>query len=487
MIRLAFHRALMHGAFLAALVSPLGAQLSQAEYRQRRDAIAATLTGDGVILALGAPEPAENYLSFHQAPRFNWLTGYDEADAALIVVRRGTDRRHILFVQPKDPAAEVWTGNRFGVDSAAKVTGMETRVHDALRPTLDSLIGSGLALSIVPATSERGELMPWDEAFLRALRGARPELRMSSLAPVVDERRGRKTAEELELIRRAAAITVEAQREAMRAIEPGVNEFEAEALIEYTFRRSGAAGPSFATIVGSGPNSTTLHYNRNDRPMRAGEVVVMDVGASYRGYAADVTRTVPVSGTFTAEQRAIYQLVRDAQSAAERNAKPGMDARTMSDSAAAVLDAGVARLGLTEGRGATYDCAQQEGRWRQCPQLALYYMHGLGHGIGLEVHDPEQFYFTGRIAAGSAFTIEPGLYVRANLLDILPDTPRNRAMIARIRPAVVKYENIGVRIEDDYLVTAAGTEWISRAPREIAEVEGVMREGRGAGGEGRGK
>ena len=476
MTRLSCRRALLHGALAAIAVFPLSAQLPQTEYRQRREAIAAAMPGDGVILALGAPEPSENYLSFHQAPRFNWLTGFDEADAGLLIVRRGTDRRSILFVQPKDPAAEVWTGNRFGTESAARITGMETREFSALQPTLDSLLASGLALSFVPATNEGGELAPWDDAFMRALRTARPDVRPRNLAQAVDERRGRKTAEEMELIRKAVAITVEAHREAMRAIEPDMNEFEVEALVEYTFRRNGAQGPSFASIIGSGPNSTTLHYNRDDRFMRAGEVVVMDIGASYRGYAADVTRTVPVSGTFSAEQRAIYQIVRDAQAAAERNAKPGAEARVMSDSASAVLDAGVARLGLTEGRGATYDCAQQDGQWRQCPQLSLYYMHGLGHGIGLDVHDPEQFYFTGRIAAGSAFTIEPGIYVRANLLEILPDTPRNRSMIARIRPAVQRYANVGVRIEDDYIVTATGAEWISRAPREIAEIEALMRE-----------
>jgi Xaa-Pro aminopeptidase len=271
------------------------------------------------------------------------------------------------------------------------------------------------------------------------------------------------------------SITADAQREAMRAIEPGMNEFEIQGLIEYTFRRNGADRPSFSTIVGSGPNSTTLHYNADDRFMNTGEVVVMDIGASYRGYAADVTRTVPISGTFTADQKAIYQIVRDAQAAAERQAKPGAKAELMSDSASAVLAAGLTRVGLIESPAATYDCgsAQQP---QQCPQLGLYYMHGLGHGIGLEVHDPDQFYFTGTLAAGSAFTIEPGIYVRANLLEILPKTSRNDGLIAKLKPAIDKYRNIGVRIEDDYLITDRGLEWISKAPREIVEVEAMMKE-----------
>jgi Xaa-Pro aminopeptidase len=146
----------------------------------------------------------------------------------------------------------------------------------------------------------------------------------------------------------------------------------------------------------------------------------------------------------------------------------------MSDSAAATLAAGLARLGLIESPSARYDCTF-DGARRECPQLMLYYMHGLGHGIGLEVHDPDQYDFTGVIRPGSAFTIEPGVYVRANVLDVLPDTPRNRALVARLRPAVERYRNIGIRIEDDYIVTDRGVEWISRAPREASEIEQLMR------------
>ncbi|HVF39033.1 MAG TPA: M24 family metallopeptidase, partial [Gemmatimonadaceae bacterium] len=286
-----------------------------------------------------------------------------------------------------------------------------------------------------------------------------------------------KSAAELDLIRKAVDITVIAQREAMRFAEPGMNEFELQALIEYTFRRNGADRPSFSTIVGSGPNSTTLHYNADDRFMNAGEVAVMDIGASYRGYAADVTRTIPVSGKFTPDQRAIYQIVRNAQASAERQAKPGALGRYLTDSASATLAEGLAGLGLIESRSATYDCDAAASR--QCSQLSLYYMHGLGHGIGLDVHDPGAAP-GGRIGQlplveGTAFTIEPGIYVRANLIDIIPDTPKNRLLKAKIRTMVNRYANIGVRIEDDYIVTATSVDWISRAPREIAEIEAEMR------------
>ena len=219
--------------------------------------------------------------------------------------------------------------------------------------------------------------------------------------------------------------------------------------------------------------------------MLAGAIVVMDIDASYDGYAADVTRTVPVSGRFTPAQREVYQLVRDAQAAAERAAVVGAAWAAPADSARRTIARGLARLGLIEGEEATYDCGP--GGARQCPQWSLYYMHGLGHGIGLEVHDPEQAQGASLpgaasvIAAGSAFTLEPGVYVRARLLeDVVADTPRNRQLAARVRAAVARYADVGVRIEDDYVATARGVEWLSRAPREIDEVEAAMRAGRAA-------
>jgi Xaa-Pro aminopeptidase len=363
---------------------------------------------------------------------------------------------------------------------------MRGRAAGDLRAVLDSLAGTGLPFAFVgdfnrlcqDPERDGGEDAPLtpDDQLVQSLKAAHPGLRVGCANGAVWQLRGKKSAAELALIRRAVDITVLAEKEAMRAVKPGRNEFEIQGLIEYTFRRYGADRPSFATIVGSGPNSTTLHYNADDRFMNAGETVVMDIGASARGYAADVTRTVPVGGTFTPEQRAVYQLVRDTQAAAERQAKLGAPARLMEDSAQAVLKRGLARLGLIESPDAVYDCAEDGQPTGTCPQFRLYYMHGIGHGIGLDVHDPDQFYFTGRIAPGSAFTIEPGVYVRGNTLEIIPDTPRNRAVIAKIRPAVQRYANVGVRIEDDYIATEQGVEWISRAPRELAEVEAAMRE-----------
>ena len=458
---------------LLLLAPPLAAQIPEREYAARREQLANSI-GDGVTLVIGAPEPVHDYISFFQSPAFVYLTGFREPEAALLMVKRGGTLTSTMFVPPRDPAREVWTGARLGVDGVTTRTGMRARANDQLVPALDSALAEAAVLNVVGDFSPGsmfGAASP-EARFVAGLRERFPNTRLNNATPIVDRMRGVKSAAEVALVRKAVELTVEAHREAMRLIEPGMNEFEAQALIEYTFRRNGADRPGFASIVGSGPNATTLHYNANDRFMEAGDVVVIDIGASYRGYTADVTRTLPVSGTFTPAQREIYGIVRAAQAAAERQARPGNPTARMNDSATAVIAAGLARLGLIESPRATYDCDGQAAS--QCPQVSLYYMHGLGHGIGLEVHDPDQYY-EGTIRAGSVFTIEPGVYVRRQLLSILPSTPRNRALATRIRAAVERYADIGVRIEDDYIVTEQGPEWISRAPREPDEVEAAMR------------
>ena len=469
---------------LAALLSPalLTAQ-SQAEYAARRVDLASKLPADGVFLALGAHEPPQDYLVFAQSPSFYYLTGFKEPDAALLMIKReGLVRSATIFVQPRQPSREVWTGTRIGVEGVGKLTGIRGRAAGELYRVLDSLSATGQAFSVVGEVGARDDdnqaanFRTPDEQLFDRLKRKYAALKLTPVNDLVEQLRGRKSAVELTMIRNAVDITSRALKEVIPSVKPGMNEFELQALIEYTFRRNGADRPSFSTVVGSGPNSTTLHYNVDDRFMSGSDVVVMDVGASFHGYAADVTRTIPVSGVFTPEQRAIYQLVRDAQKAAERQATPGNAARLMTDSSNAVLASGLARLGLIESPGATYDCVVGPLP-RQCEQLQLYYMHSIGHGIGLEVHDPEQYYETGKIQPGSAFTIEPGIYVREHLLEEIPDTPRNREMGARIRSALNLYRNIGIRIEDDYIATTAGVEWLSQVPREMNEIEAMMKQG----------
>lgn len=463
---------------LAFIATPASAQIPQSEYAQRRQALAERVS-EGVIVAFGERSPAHDYLPFAQASNFRYLTGITEPGAALVMIRSSDTVRATLFVLPRNPARELWEGYRLGAEGATRHTGLPARPSTHLQAVLDSLARTGMPFHVIGSVGEQFPRSA-DQQEIDRLHGVARNLRVTDARPLVQQNRGRKSAAEHDLIRRAVDITVLAHREAMRAMQPGMNEFEIEALIEYTFRRYGADRPAFASIVGSGPNSTTLHYNANDRYMQAGEVVVIDIGASYRGYAADVTRTIPVSGTFSPEQRQIYQIVRDAQAAAERQAVPGAAAGRMEDSSFAVLAEGLARLGLIDATDAVYDAAP--GACRRtlangCAQVSLFYMHGLGHGIGLDVHDPDQYYFPPRtLQRGSAFTIEPGIYVRSDVFDHLPDTPRNRALVQRRRPTVQRYMNIGVRIEDDYIITERGLEWISRAPREIDEIEALMRE-----------
>jgi Xaa-Pro aminopeptidase len=298
---------------------------------------------------------------------------------------------------------------------------------------------------------------------------------------VVDQLRARKSPAELALIRKAAEISAAGHRAAMQAIAPGMHEYDLQAVLEYTFRRLGAERPAYGSIVGSGPNGTQLHYMKDRRELKPGEVVVIDAAAEYGGYAADITRTIPVSGTYTPEQRAIYQLVLDAQKAAERNSGPGKSPQAAQDSSLDVRARGLATLGLIESPTATMDPpwpADCQRTPRACLQAQLFAIHGISHGLGLAVHDPMQANDGDRtFQPGDAFTIEPGIYVSGKLLDILPDTPRNRAFIAKVRDAVAKYQDTGVRIEDDYVVTERGLERItSGVPRELSEVEALIRQ-----------
>ncbi len=345
---------------VVALLAPrtLVAQtISGAEYAARRDSLAARLDS-GIVVAFGAPAPT-GFSRPTQLPAFRYLTGFLEPDAAAVLVARGGRMTGTLFLQARDPSRALYDG--FPPDSSvvAQETGLSARSFSALRPMLDSLAGTGLPVYTLRDFSNsdyaREDSLTRGASFMRAFASAHPGLAPRDAHPILDSLRARKSPAEQAMLRRAIDITVGAQREAMRTVRPGMYEYQVEALFQSAFRRTGGDGPAFVSIVGSGPNSTQYHYNANDRRMAAGDVLVMDVGAGYGGYAADVTRTVPVSGTFTREQRAVYQIVRDAQAAAERVAGPGAPYQAWRDSSRAVVARGVARLGLTQGVDATFD------------------------------------------------------------------------------------------------------------------------------------
>jgi len=467
---------------IPALLHP--APFAAAEYARRRAALAEAMSDDGVFVAFGSQEPELDYLPYVQNSSFRYLTGVLEPEAALIMVRSGGYVEEMLFVRPRNPARELWEGERLGTEGARSLTGVFARASAELVPALDRLLADNRTLYVLTpllADPARQETLTREQQILRNLVQRHPETRILPLNERLQRLRSRKSPIEVDMIRRAVAISTLAHREAMRSAAPGMNEFEIQGLAEYTFRRHGAERPAYSSIVGSGPNSTTLHYRAADRFMGDGEMLLLDMGASYRGYAADVTRTMPVNGRFSPEQRAVYQIVLDAQKAAEQQVRIGGRWDALEGAANHVIAQGLADLGLIDAPDATYVCeAPQTGN--RCPQMRLFYMHGLGHGVGLDVHDPDISYFEG-FEPGSAFTIEPGVYVRSDVFDFLRDAPENRAMVERLRPTLERYRDIGVRIEDVYIVTEQGVERASRgAPREIDEIEALMAE-RGLGQE----
>jgi Xaa-Pro aminopeptidase len=465
----------------SAIPALLAAQIAPAEYAARRDSLLAHVDS-GVVVAFGAVEPVTHWPSFEQLPSFDYLTGFHEPDAVLLLVKRGGARSARLFLKPRNRGMERYVGARTGPDESQARTGIPGRALAELGAAVDSLAAAGLPLYVVSDvhTGDYAEVdsLTRGSSFVRSLRGGRPGLVvMKGADDVVGHLRARKSPAEAALLRRAAEISAAGHRDAMRAMAPGCNEGEIQAVLEGAFRRLGGERPGYGSIVGSGPNALALHYDRNDRTMLAGELVVIDAATSVGHYSADVTRTLPVTGRFTPDQRAVYQLVLDAQAAYVRQIRPGGAEQVASDSGQAVVAAGLARLGLLESPGATFDGPGRCGQ--ECPQVYLFAWHGFGgHGIGLEVHDPVQFYDApNQFRPGDVFTVEPGIYVDPSILNGLPDTPRNRAMTARMRPAMQRYLNVGVRIEDNYLVTGTGVELLSKdVPREAAAVEALMAE-----------
>jgi Xaa-Pro aminopeptidase len=479
------HQIILAVAGLSAVVGiePLRAQIGVAEYAARQDSLAARIDS-GVVIAFGGRTPVADVGPFHQLPAFRYLTGYAYADAGLIMVARGGRGTSVLFVHRTAPRRSLYYGIEPDSADLARELGLPSRPAEDLTGAADSLAALGMPFytlrDIAAADFAEADSLTRGGAFMRTLVVRHPGLEVRDAHPIVDRLRARKNAAELALIRQAAEISAEGHRALMRAIAPGLHEYDLQAIVESTFLRMGAERPAYGSIVGSGPNGTLLHYMKNRREMRPGELVVIDAGAEVQGYAADITRTLPVSGTFTPEQRALYQIVRDAEAAAERNSGPGMSIQAAQDSSVDVRARGLARLGLIESSEATFDppwpadCTRAP---RSCRQIMLFAIHGITHGIGLEVHDPLQAYYDDRVfRPGDAFTIEPGIYVSLRQLEILPDTPKNRAFAAKVRAAVERYQNTGVRIEDDYVITERGLERISLVPREIEEIEALIRQ-----------
>ncbi len=474
-------RSLVITALLALTAAPSArAQLPQAEYADHRAALA-TAVSSGIVFAAGGRNPVADFGTFYQLQGFNYLTNYKEPDAAFVMVVQGGRATSWLFTTPADPRRAFYYGRRPDSTALNRQLGLPARNIAGLVELLDSLAALGLPLyhlaDFEDADFANADSLTRGRSMVRALAARHAGLELRDAHPLLDRIRAKKSPAELALIKKAAQISTEGHRAAMLAPEPKY-EYDLQAAVEGAFLKGGAARPSYGSIVGAGMNGTQLHYMKNRAAVARGDLIVIDAGAEYEGYAADVTRTIPASGTFTAEQRQLYQIVRDAQAAAERNSKLGQSSVAQLDSSERVRLKGLAKLGLIESEDATFDppwkvdCIKAP---RQCQQGMLWMIHGISHGIGLAVHDPAQFYEGDRtFKAGDAFTIEPGLYISTHSLEALPDTPKNRAFIAKVKAAVARYEGAGVRIEDSYIMTEQGLERVSTAPREIAEIEALM-------------
>lgn len=416
-----------------------------AAFQARREALLKDLS-DGVTVLIGArSDEISEFERFRQDNDFFYLTGIEAPGAALLLLPPALapdGKPHaIAFLPPRSAFAERWTGPtegpgpetaaKYGLDEVAPVDQFYSRLLEVLTPAGDGDSPRRRDSIKLYTHQARGANADTTRAgrFAETVRRIAPRASIEDVSPATARLRLVKSEPELALIRRAIEITSEAQADAARATRPGAFEYQTQAALEYAFTRNGAERPGFYSIVGSGPNSCIPHYSANRREMEAGDLVVVDIGAEYRYYTADLTRTFPVSGSFTPRQREVYQLVLDAQRAAEAAFVPGKS--TIND-----LHGAATR-------------AMQQSPLRDAEGNALdrYFMHGLGHWMGLEVHDVGDY--SEPIPTGAVFTIEPGIYIPA--------------------------EELGVRIEDDYLATPDGLLKLSAdLPSEPAAVEAMM-------------
>jgi Xaa-Pro aminopeptidase len=427
-------------------------------YRERRARLAQQM-GRGVAVVSTAPERLRNrdaHYPFRFDSYFYYLTGFPEPEAVLVIVS-GAQPRSLLFCREKNAEREIWDGFRYGPQAAREAFGFdESYPYGQLDEMMPKLLADQPALFC--DVGENGE---WDARLIQWLNAVRAQVRTGISAPgeirdvrkLLDEMRLVKDAHELAIMHRAAAISAAAHRRAMRATRPGRREYEIEAELLHEFRAQGAQAPAYTPIVAGGANACVLHYVANDAPLADGDLLLIDAGCELDGYASDITRTFPVNGRFTGPQRDIYQLVLAAQAAAIDKVRPGSLWQDPHDAAVRVLTQGFIDLGLCQG---SVEAVIEAGDYKK------FYMHRTGHWLGMDVHDCGDYKRDGEwreLAPGMVLTVEPGCYVRPG--EGVPE----------------RFWNIGVRIEDDAVVTVSGCEILTAAaPKTVEQVEEVMRD-----------
>lgn len=470
-----------------------------AELEMRRGRVAQKIGPTGIlILYPGDPRVYTNDVTyeFRAENNYFYLTGLNQNRARLVLMPGNTKYPVVLFLPARDPAAEAWTGHMYSADEAAKISGIneiwdaaefedfmrslqnrsaytpKNRLHgtpptddrgSGYEPILGAAFGGGADLYLLLPRDPESREFRAEQTVASQWSRIPTGFNIKNAFPIFTELRLRKSPLEIKLMQHAIDISIEAHQRAQAVAGRSQWEYEVEAEVDYTFRRRNADNWGYPNIVGCGPNATTLHYVESQSRVVPGQLMLMDVGAEYQHYTADITRTFPVNGKFTKEQAEIYQIVYDAQEAVARATKPGATLPDVNTAGTEAIKEGLLRLGLITDKN-----SQQHRVW---------FFHGTSHYLGMNVHDVG-FIFgqpPPKFTPGVVFTNEPGIYIREDALDVLPKTPENEKFIAAVRPAFEKYKGIGVRIEDDLLVTETGAEWLSKAlPRTIAEIEAFM-------------
>jgi len=436
---------------VAALALSFAAMLVQArfpqpaaEYQARRAKLRGQLDGPAVLFGYTSRNDAGEVAVFFQDEDFYYLTGYSEPDAALLLIpdaaggKSASGPTEILYLPPRDPRESIWGGAHLGPNDpgVAEKTGFQAvRPFAELRADLATLAKTNPKFyTTLPKGPENGfpQMATWSAWVKEALP---PQVELNDVQPELTQMRMVKSPGEIALLQKAVDASVDAQIAAMKMMRPGLFEYQVAAKMEEVHKWEGCSREAYSPIVGAGFFSTVLHYDALDNEIKDGEVVVIDVAGEYGGYDADITRTLPANGKFTARQREIYDIVLGAQNAAIAAAKPGVY--------------------MYGGPGSLHAIAAEyintHGKDKDGKPLGKYFVHGLGHGLGLNVHDPTEFHQP--LQSGMVVTIEPGIYIRD--------------------------ENIGVRIEDDVLITADGNRLMTeKLPRNVDEIEKVMAEGR---------
>lgn len=427
--------------------------LPAAFHSGRREALREMMPDNSVAIFFSNPirnRSNDVDYEYHQDPNFYYLTGIQEPNSILIVFSEsqkinGENVKEVVFVQERDESKEIWNGARLGVEGIEKLGFEKVLSNKEFKNIELHLDRYDFITYSLPTESLKDN--PFDKEDMYNLRqqfeahlfkAEDATIKRGDYAVYMARLREVKTEEELVLMKRAINITCQAQTELLKALEPGMKEYQSEAVVEFIFKLNGAEYPGFPSIQGSGANSCVLHYQTNRKSMIGTNLLVSDVGAEYHGYTADVTRTMPVDGKFSKEEAEIYNLVLEAQNAGIEAAKVGNNFWEPNIAATTVLSQGLMKLGII----------------KTPAELKRYFMHGTSHYLGLDVHDQGTY---GKLQENSVITVEPGLYIPEN------------------SPCDPKYWNIGVRIEDDILITKDGPENLSGCiPRTIPEIEQLM-------------